>query len=68
MSLPAVVRATMPCRYAWISKSTSELATLLFFIIAGYKFRPTHNNPYLKVDEDDLQAVEMYETAEQAEV
>jgi len=35
----------------------AELATLLFFAGTGYKFRPTADNPYLRVrasdDEDE---------------
>lgn len=44
-----LVRATMPCKYGWVSKSTSEAATLSFFLVAGFKFRPRLDNPYLKV-------------------
>ena len=29
----------------------------MFFILTGYKFRPGCNNPYFKVEEDDLAEV-----------
>jgi hypothetical protein len=38
---------------------------LAFFVVAGFKFRPRHDNPYLKVEEEE-DGKEMYET-EQAE-
>eukprot|EP00285_Hemiselmis_virescens_P007143 CAMPEP_0173396688 /NCGR_PEP_ID=MMETSP1356-20130122/36214_1 /TAXON_ID=77927 ORGANISM="Hemiselmis virescens, Strain PCC157" /NCGR_SAMPLE_ID=MMETSP1356 /ASSEMBLY_ACC=CAM_ASM_000847 /LENGTH=283 /DNA_ID=CAMNT_0014355773 /DNA_START=78 /DNA_END=929 /DNA_ORIENTATION=+ len=59
-----LVRATMPCRFSWVSKTTSEAATLAFFLISGYKFRPRQNNPYLKVDEEDQEGTELYEANE----
>lgn len=41
----------------WLGPLSSELATLAFFFVTGYKFRPTSENPYLQVktedDEDD---------------
>jgi hypothetical protein len=48
-------------RTRWVSKLTSEAATLAFFVVAGFKFRPRHDNPYLKVEEEE-DGKEMYET------
>lgn len=34
------------------------MATLVFFVLTGYKFRPASDNPYLQLsleDEDDLE-------------
>eukprot|EP00291_Cryptomonas_curvata_P022974 CAMPEP_0172171972 /NCGR_PEP_ID=MMETSP1050-20130122/12188_1 /TAXON_ID=233186 /ORGANISM="Cryptomonas curvata, Strain CCAP979/52" /LENGTH=434 /DNA_ID=CAMNT_0012843461 /DNA_START=54 /DNA_END=1358 /DNA_ORIENTATION=- len=57
-----LLRATTPCAYSWVSKAVSELATLAFFVMSGYKFRPVEGNPYLKVDnEDDEGAAELRE-------
>ena len=39
------------------SVKSEELATLVFFILTGYKFRPGCNNPYFKVEEEDLAEV-----------
>ena len=30
-----------------------EMATYVFFVMTGYKFRPANNNPYFLVDTDD---------------
>ena len=30
-----------------------EMATLVFFVMTGYKFRPASNNPYFAVGQDD---------------
>jgi len=48
-----LVRATLPCRYTWVMWVSAESATLLFFLIVGYKFRPEPNNLYLKLDQGD---------------
>ena len=39
------------------SIKSEEIATLVFFILTGYKFRPGCNNPYFKVEEEDLAEV-----------
>ena len=30
-----------------------QVATLVFFVMTGYKFRPASNNPYFAVSDDD---------------
>ena len=40
-----LVRATLPCRHSYMSDVASECATLLFFLTAGFKFRPRPENP-----------------------
>ena len=50
----------MACKYGWVAKTTSEAATLVFFVVAGFKFRPSNDNPYLKVEEEE-DGREMYE-------
>jgi hypothetical protein len=40
-----LVRATMPCRFSFMSDVASETATLIFFVTAGLKFRPRPENP-----------------------
>lgn len=34
-----------------------EMATLVFFVLTGYKFRPASDNPYLQLsqEEDDVE-------------
>ena len=31
-----------------------EMATFVFFVMTGYKFRPASNNPYFSVPTDDM--------------
>ncbi len=40
-----LVRATLPCRYSYMSEVATETATLVFFVTAGIKFRPRSENP-----------------------
>ena len=40
-----LVRATLPCRYSYMSDVASEFATLVFFVTSGFKFRPRPENP-----------------------
>ena len=41
-------------RYEWFDVLSLEVFTFIFFALTAYKFQPTINNPYLKVDEEDL--------------
>ena len=45
--------ATMPCRFTWVSVFISECATLLFYVVTGYKFRPAGETSYIALDKDD---------------
>jgi len=50
-----LVDATLPFRLIWLGDLFAEGATLLFFCVTGYKFRPTPDNPYfaLQMEEDN---------------
>lgn len=52
-----ILRITLPPHLTWVDKLCEEMATLVFFILTGYKFRPGCNNPYFKVEEEDLAEV-----------
>jgi len=45
--------ATLPFKLVWMGEMFSELAALTFFCVVGYKFMPTEDNPYFKLNEDD---------------
>lgn len=45
--------ATVPFHLIWLGDFFSELATLAFYVITGYQFRPATHNPYLPVQTDD---------------
>uniref|UniRef100_A0AC34QXP6 Protein GPR107 n=1 Tax=Panagrolaimus sp. JU765 TaxID=591449 RepID=A0AC34QXP6_9BILA len=43
---------TLPFNLEWLSVAITETATLFFFCLVGYKFRPVRTNPYLKLSQD----------------
>ncbi|EKX35631.1 hypothetical protein GUITHDRAFT_79631 [Guillardia theta CCMP2712] len=44
-----LVKATLPCELSWVASAISETASLIFYMLVGYKFRPDFDNPYLMV-------------------
>jgi len=48
-----LLKITVPFQYEWLDSMFKEVATLVFFVMTGYKFRPASNNPYFAVPMDD---------------
>lgn len=52
---------TVPFNFLWLNEFSKETATFVFFVMTGYKFRPTIANPYFQVasdiDDDDTDIV-----------
>jgi len=48
-----LLRITVPFQYVWLDSMFKEVATLVFFVMTGYKFRPASNNPYFAVATED---------------
>ncbi|XP_053624447.1 protein GPR107 [Plodia interpunctella] len=48
-----LLKTTVPFQYSWIDEMFREMATLLFFVMTGYKFRPAAANPYFTPNNDD---------------
>mmetsp|Transcript_5162 Transcript_5162/g.11418 ORF Transcript_5162/g.11418 Transcript_5162/m.11418 type:complete len:394 (-) Transcript_5162:208-1389(-) len=48
-----LLAATMPYDWMWLRFVFTELATLSFYVVTGYKFKPAEDNPYLKVELED---------------
>lgn len=51
-----LVKLTIPFHLVWVSELFTELATYVFFIWTGLKFRPVNDNPYLhlpQVEEEE---------------
>ena len=48
-----VISSTIPFHLLWLGNFLVELATLLFFVVTGSKFRPAVDNPYLPVRADE---------------
>lgn len=55
---------TVPFNLQWLNEFSKETATFVFFVMTGYKFRPTLANPYFQVasdvDDDDTDIVWAY--------
>ena len=48
-----LLAATLPFQWLWLRYVFSEGATLLFYVVTGYKFRPAEDNPYLPLKKGD---------------
>ena len=53
-----LLAATIPFYLLWLGPCATETATLIFFVLTGYKFRPTLDNPYLPVSSEDMESSE----------
>ncbi|XP_030027782.1 protein GPR107 [Manduca sexta] len=42
----SILEITVPFQYSWMDEMFREMATLVFFVMTGYKFRPAAANPY----------------------
>ncbi|XP_029642376.1 protein GPR107 [Octopus sinensis] len=56
-----LLKITVPFKYEWLDPMFKEMATFVFFIVTGYKFRPASDNPYLQVPQDSDEEIEMEE-------
>lgn len=43
-------------KYLWTSVVAGELATLIFYVFTGYKFKPEQHNPYFVIDDEEEEA------------
>lgn len=43
---------TVPFQYEWLDEMFRQMATYIFFVLTGYKFRPASANPYFTVNDD----------------
>ncbi|XP_034254196.1 protein GPR107 [Thrips palmi] len=48
-----LLRMTVPFQYEWLDEMFREMATYVFFVLTGYKFRPAAANPYFQVNTDE---------------
>ncbi|XP_044731756.1 protein GPR107 [Chrysoperla carnea] len=56
-----LLRITVPFQYEWLDEMFKEMATYVFFVLTGYKFRPASANPYfmLSFDDDDDEEIDI---------
>lgn len=48
-----LLAATIPFYLMWLGPLFTEIATLIFFVVTGFKFQPADDNPYLPVRTQD---------------
>lgn len=46
-------------KYQWVSSAAEEIASLVFYVIMFYMFRPVERNEYFALDDDEEEAAEM---------
>jgi len=51
--LVALLRNTLPYTKSWVSDLIFLLATLVFYSVTGYNFRPSLDNPYFNLPQDE---------------
>lgn len=49
---------TTAFQYGWVDEMFKEMATFVFFVLTGYKFRPATSHPYFSNESDDEADVE----------
>ena len=57
-----LLKITLPFQYEWMDVFIQHVAILCFFILTGYHFQPTPQNPYFRLntfDNDDLEMEEV---------
>jgi len=48
-----LLAATLPFQYIWLKVFFEEFATLVFYVLTGYQFRPAEDNPYVKLSQNE---------------
>ncbi|KAK4872430.1 hypothetical protein RN001_014459 [Aquatica leii] len=48
-----LLRITVPFQYGWLDEMFREMATYVFFVLTGYKFRPAAHNPYFSLPQEE---------------
>ncbi|XP_028570061.1 protein GPR107 [Podarcis muralis] len=54
-----LIKIAVPFQWKWLYQLLDEMATLVFFVLTGYKFRPASDNPYLQLSQDDDDVLDM---------
>lgn len=53
LSYLSFLQITVPFQYEWLDEMFREMATYVFFVLTGYKFRPASANPYFTLTNDE---------------
>ncbi|XP_013149519.1 PREDICTED: protein GPR107 [Papilio polytes] len=51
----SLLKILVPFQYSWIDEMFHEIATFVFFVMTGYKFRPAAANPYFTPNYEDVE-------------
>ncbi|KFK24720.1 hypothetical protein AALP_AA8G015900 [Arabis alpina] len=54
--------------YQWVSNAVGEIASLVFYVLMFYMFRPTERNEYFGVDDEEEEAMEVALKKEELEL
>lgn len=54
-----LLKITVPFQYEWLDEMFHEMATYVFFVLTGYKFRPASANPYFQLSVDDEEEMDV---------
>ncbi|XP_014978127.2 protein GPR108 isoform X3 [Macaca mulatta] len=54
-----LLQVAVPFQWQWLYQLLVEGSTLAFFVLTGYKFQPTGDNPYLQLPQEDEEDVQM---------
>ncbi|KAG8376475.1 hypothetical protein BUALT_Bualt09G0067400 [Buddleja alternifolia] len=53
------LRTIAAYKYQWVANAAEEIASLAFYVVIFYMFRPVEKNEYFVLDEEDEEAAEM---------
>lgn len=48
-----LLKVTVPFKYEWMDVLMSHAGIFVFFVLTGYHFQPTAQNPYFRVSQDE---------------
>ncbi|XP_042334588.1 protein GPR107 [Sceloporus undulatus] len=54
-----LIKIAVPFQWKWLYQLLDEMATLVFFVLTGYKFRPASDNPYLQLSQEEDDSLDM---------
>ena len=63
-----LLKSTAAYNLTWLADLAGELATLTFYCVTGWMFRPIVDNPYLHLNEDELELEDIEAIVEEGEV
>ena len=50
-----LLKSTVRYEYSWVSEAADQLAALAFYVWTAVRFRPSEENPYLKLQPGEIE-------------